>query len=216
MDDTQTRTVRFCPHCGNDATQTLHYTHRCYEEKWSNDGEPVAVPAVYFVVSCGTCNGFLVYADWGDIPNDDDFSNVTLLWPQIGLHESVPKRVSVIYSEALRIKQKAPNAFATQIRRALEAVTDDRNSKQGSLVQRLKELSHRGEIPPTLADVSDTLRILGNIGAHASETDIEPRQVHSIDEFFRAIVEYIYVAPSKLAEFKKTLRSNGSNTKNEA
>lgn len=216
MDDTQTKTVRFCPHCGNVAPQTLHYAHRCYEETWFEDGESTGVPAVYFVVSCQTCNGFLVYADWGDIPTDDNFSNVALLWPQIDLHKSVPKRVSNIYSEALRIKQNAPNAFATQIRRALEAVTDDRHAKPGSLVQRLKELAHRGEIPPTLAEVSDTLRILGNIGAHASEANIEPWQVHSIDEFFRAIVEYIYVAPSNLADFKKTLRNNGSNTNNEA
>jgi hypothetical protein len=216
MDDTHTKTVRFCPHCGNVAPQTLQYVHRCYEEEWSNDGEPVSMPAVYFVVSCETCNGFLVYADWGNIPNEDDFSKVDLLWPQIGLHPSIPKRVSNIYSEASRIKQNAPNAFATQIRRALEAVTDDRNAKPGSLVQRLKELAHRGEIPPILADVSDTLRILGNIGAHASETNIQPWQVHSIDEFFRAIVEYVYVAPSKLAEFRKTLRSSGDKTKKKA
>lgn len=204
-DQTSERVVRFCPRCGNVAQQQLRFTHRCYEEEWTDEGEPIGLPAVYFVVSCQTCDGLLVYGDWGDIPKADDFSKVGLVWPETNLYGSVPKPVVKIYEEAIRIKRLAPNAFATQIRRALEAIAEDRGAKPGSLVQRLRDLANRGEMPPTLAELGDTLRTLGNIGAHVSEQQIQPWQVHSIDEFFRAVVEYIYVAPSKLADFKKSL-----------
>lgn len=199
--------TKFCPHCGNISPQKLVYTHRCYEKEWTQDGEVFGLPAVYFVAICCTCDGILLYADYGDIPEADDFSKCSLLWPSIELHTSVPPSISEIYNEAARIKQLAPNAFATQIRRALESVCEDRKARAGNLNVRLKDLADRGEIPPTLAEVTDVLRTLGNIGAHAANESIKPWQVESIDEFFRAVVEYVYVAPSKLKEFRKTIET---------
>jgi len=216
MPDTSKAIVRFCPHCGNEAPQQLRFTHRCYEEEWTDDGERFGLPTVYFVASCQTCDGFLVYADCGDISEVIDFSKAGLVFPQTNLAGSVPKVVARIYEEAFRIKRVAPNAFATQIRRALEAIAEDRGAKAGTLVQRLRDLATRGEMPPTLAELSDTLRTLGNIGAHASEQEVQPWQVHSIDDFFRAVVEYIYVAPSKLVDFKKSLNAAASKKADEA
>jgi hypothetical protein len=37
---------------------------------------------------------------------------------------------------------------------------------------------------------------LGNTGAHADGKSIRLNQVDAVDKFLRAIVEYIYVAPS--------------------
>ncbi len=93
------------------------------------------------------------------------------------------------------------------IRRALEAICDDRGIEKGSLVQRLRQLAERGEVPPLLAEVSDTLRILGNLGAHSSDMSVTPPDTWAIDDFFRAIIEYVYVAPSKLNEFKEKLQN---------
>ena len=47
---------------------------------------------------------------------------------------------------------------------------------------------------PTLAEMSDVLRLIGNIGAHHGSAPVHPWQVHAIDNFFRAVVEYVYVA----------------------
>jgi hypothetical protein len=110
-----------------------------------------------------------------------------------------------VYAEAIRIKRNAPNAFAVMLRRALEAVCDDRGVEGGVLARRLKILADRGEMPPLLAEVSDVVRILGNMGAHASEMSVTPPDTWVLDDFFKAIVEYVYVAPSKLKEFKKNL-----------
>jgi hypothetical protein len=163
---------------------------------------------VYFVASCETCNHILVYRAVEDIPDDKYFTSGDLEYPESGeLHSSVPKTVSKIYSEALQIKSLAPNAFAVQIRRALEALCEDRGAKNGTLQKMLNELSTKGEIPSTLIEVTDLLGLLGNIGAHAPEDSVQPWQVRTIDEFFRAIVEYVYIAPSKIKEFREGLKN---------
>jgi len=81
-----------------------------------------------------------------------------LAYPQVGLDSSVPYSVAKIYREAERIKQIAPNAYAVQIRRALEAVCKDRGSLKKTLAQRLKELADKGEIPMALIEATDMLR----------------------------------------------------------
>jgi hypothetical protein len=144
---------------------------------------------------------------------DEQFHLTKLLWPESGVsHESIPEKVSTIYEEAARIKNIAPNAFAVQIRRALEAVCEDRGAQKKVLQAMLKELSDRHEIPPVLAEMTDVLRLLGNIGAHAADQSVRPSQVYALDEFFRAVVEYVYIAPSKLKEFRERLEKIKSKT----
>jgi hypothetical protein len=47
------------------------------------------------------------------------------------------------------------------------------------------------------------IRLVGNAGAHASGIKITVPQVWAIDDFIIAIIEYLYVAPAKIEEFKK-------------
>lgn len=166
---------------------------------------------------CETCLGILVYAAFDEYPEDGEFTQTRLMWPQSGVsHESIPERVTAIYEEAERIKHLAPNAFAVQIRRALEAVCEDRGAQGKNLQAKLRELAERREIPPVLSEMSDVLRLLGNIGAHAVEQSVRPSQVYALDEFFRALIEYVYIAPSKLKEFRDRLSKINHATKNRA
>jgi len=207
------RIITFCPHCGNRAPQKLVYT-QAYKGRWYSveSGEETRdkeiPPSTYFIAVCETCNEILVYHDAvEDYENEGIFNSSNLLWPESGLHKSVPKIVAECYSEAERIKNLAPNAFAVQIRKALEAICDDRGAKKGVLQYRLVELVSRGEIPKILADMSEVLRVLGNLGAHATEQGIKPILVGAINDFFRAVVEYVYVAPSKLEDFRSRLNN---------
>ena len=206
------RKVEFCPHCGNRSPQKLLHEQYCPGRGWSlTDDGAVELDMVYFVAVCETCNAILVYRAIEDIPDTKYFTACDLVYPQsVVLHKSVPVVIAGIYGEAARIKELAPNAFAVQIRRALEAVCEDRGAKSGTLQKMLKDLSERGEIPSVLAQVSDALRLLGNIGAHGIAESIKPWQVYTIDDFFRAIVEYVYIAPSKLQEFQKSSDAFGT------
>lgn len=211
------RRVAFCPHCGNRAPQRHILTQNYLGEGYSMDGDLAGTnfPCACYVAVCETCNQVLLYHAIIDVVEDKDFHLADLIWPDPGvLHRAVPKAVVDCYSEAARIKNLAPNAFAVQIRRALEAICDDRGIKKGALQRRLGELASRGEIPPVLAEMTDVLRLLGNIGAHAADQSVKPGHVWAIDGFFRAVVEYVYVAPSKLKEFRDGLK--GFKTKQES
>jgi len=100
---------------------------------------------------------------------EEGFADAVLLWPKFGLNKAVPERIRDIYDEASRIEHTAPNAFAGQIRRALEAICSERGATKGTLVENIQELANRGEIPKTLVEASDLLRLIGNIGVHASD-----------------------------------------------
>jgi hypothetical protein len=166
------------------------------------DGDEIPFDATYFIARCETCREILIYYS----STEEDFQLAELYWPDIGLNKSVPKEVSHIYDEAIRIKHLAPNAFAVQIRRALEAICKDRGTRKHNLAQQLNELAEKGEIPKTLSEASDILRLIGNVGAHASETEVHPLQAIAIDQFFKAIVSYVYVSPAMIKEFKENMK----------
>jgi hypothetical protein len=168
------------------------------------------MPSTYYVVSCDTCHGILVYLDFGERYEAEHFEDSDLVWPKKKtLHESAPKDIQRIYEEAALIQWASPAAFAVQIRRGLEAICLDRKVEQRNLRPALSELAKKGEIPPVLAEYTDVLRLLGNIGAHWTGQQVHPLQTPAIDDFFRAVIEYIYVAPSKLKEFKDRLAQFG-------
>jgi hypothetical protein len=51
------------------------------------------------------------------------------------------------------------------------------------------------------------------MGAHASEMSVTTPDTWVLDDFFKAIIEYVYVAPSKLKDFRGKLeerRKEGS------
>jgi hypothetical protein len=203
-----TKVIAFCPHCGNRASQRLVHTQN-YQGRWfvvsTGEEDTSGMTSTYYVAVCETCGEVLLYNDAVGEHTPETFNNAELRWPLSGLHKSVPKVVADCYLEAERIKNIAPNAFAVQIRRALETICDDRKAKKGVLQKRLKELVDRGEIPATLAEMSETLRVLGNLGAHSSDEGVKAMQVFAINDFFRAVVEYVYVAPSKLSDFHERL-----------
>lgn len=220
MVNEEIKAIAFCPHCGNRAPQKLVYIQG-YENRWfSEDGEESdrgSVPMnTYFVAVCETCSEVLIYSDAVGDNTSETFSDSQLLWPKSGLHKSVPRTIADCYLEAERIRNLAPNAFAVQIRKGLEAICDDRGAGQGNLQERLKELVSRGEIPATLAKMSEVLRVLGNLGAHATDQGIKQVLVWAMDDFFRAVVEYVYVAPSKLEDFQTRLDRLGKKGEQES
>lgn len=201
-----TQSVGFCPHCGNTTPQSLEGT--CARPPYKPEGAHY-----FFLAQCQTCHKGLTYRSMDETSFDCatadelfDASNCELVWPSVNiLHPCVPASISKIYTEASAIKTRAPNAFAGQIRRSLEAVCADRGTTRRTLAQNLDELVQRGEIPQTLSDMTDILRQMGNVGSHAGDEEIAPEYVDVLDDFFRVVIEYVYVAPHKVTEFRARL-----------
>jgi hypothetical protein len=55
----------------------------------------------------------------------------------------------------------------------------------------LEDRAARNEIPPVPAEMTEVFRSLGNLGAYARKQDVRAGQVLVIDDYIRAIVEYI-------------------------
>ena len=201
--------VAYCPHCGNQAPQRLIHKQSYFEKAWDAAGEPAEdAPWSSFVAACETCGNVLVYDNLGDQTEDKWFSKCELVYPRSPfLSPVIPQKIANSYAEAFRIRAISPNAFAVLIRRALEILCNERGVTKGTLAARLKILSDKGELPPVLSQTTDLLRLIGNIGAHGSEQSVHPLQVRAIDDFFTAIVEYLYVAPRKIADFQKRLQA---------
>ena len=198
---------RCCPHCGNTTPHELLF--ECAAPLiWYGDND---IPSrqedqepgqEYALIRCLTCRDLSLY------------SNIDVVgwqWPRLeypsnyDLDPCVPLIISANYKEARRVQNISPNAFAVLIRRALEALCYDRGLTKGTLASCLKELASKGEIPDKLVEASSVLRELGNAGAHHSIRQVTIPMTWAMDSFFRTLIEYVYVAPSKMQKFQQSL-----------
>lgn len=117
----------------------------------------------------------------------------------------VPKRIQRIYEEIWPLRHIAPNAFAGQIRRALEFICHDQKAQGRTLFEQLKDLSSRGVFPGYFSEITELMRLIGNLGAHAAEQEVDFWDAELLDDFFRAVVEYVYIAPSRIERLKERI-----------
>jgi hypothetical protein len=204
--------LAFCPHCGNQSHQKLIHTQVCeWVSRSLEDDKKLNLGRTYFVASCLTCNHILLYSMWGDNHPEEDYGEIFagcfLEYPASNnLHPSVPESIREIYREASGIKQSSPNGFAVQIGRALEALCRDKGAVGKNLHQQIDNLVNRHELPDTFAQALFLLKKMRNAGAHyGEEKPINEAQADGIDKFFRAVVEYVYVAPGMLGALKSSM-----------
>jgi hypothetical protein len=206
------RHVGHCPTCGNTAPQRIVYSHR-HGITWYDDQGRGARggPDIYsFLCICETCDAPVFYQ--GVDPNEDGSAWPPLAYPAVSEFGSeVPRNVRKIYDEAVKCKSHSPMAYALLIRKALEAICDDRGiekaaGKKSDLYHRLQVLLSRGDVPPLLAGMTDALREFGNIAAHEDPNAITVPMTWPVHELFITIIEYIYIAPARLAELRQALK----------
>ncbi|HEX9128919.1 MAG TPA: DUF4145 domain-containing protein, partial [Gemmatimonadaceae bacterium] len=162
-----------------------------------------------YLCICETCDAPVLYDGIDPFEIDGDWPSQVYPVPA-GFGTEVPLPVRRIYDQASKCKDSAPLGFVILIRKALEAICDDRGiakpkGREGDLFHRLQKLRASGDIPPTLARMTDVIRTLGNAAAHEARDEITVPMTWPVDEFFRAIVEYVYIAPAKLDKFEKSL-----------
>lgn len=210
------RRISFCPHCSNECTHQKTFEYNTATKEWDELRENLLGESqcTYFLAICETCNHpLLYYIDENTGVCDStasDFQNAELVWPQgFELDYIVPDTITHCYRTAARLRDSDPNAYAMQIRRALEALCDERGTVKSGLQRRLQDLAFKNEIPPLLAEMSEMLRVLGNVGAHDHQHYLSVSDTRVIDDFFRTVVEYVYVAPSRIRCFRAELAKFG-------
>lgn len=193
-----------CDHCSNTTFQTIVSAER----GWNNEE-----PRSYLLSICTICQGVMLREYPADITAEvrpgGPFKRVETnlleqLWPtSTSFSLDVPERIRTIYEEARLVKRKSPSSFVVQLRRAFEALAKDKQAPGHTLNSQIEWLISQGQLPSVFADMIHIARRIGNLGAHDSETEVTPEDVEVSDKFFRAVIEYIYVAPALVKKARK-------------
>ena len=188
-----------CGHCGNSAPHSVLLRHECVMPLTVPDGTVEKYPYRFTVLACSTCGAIELN---GGFEGDD----VQALYPrganflpdiaQMGDDPPpVPFEVLDVYGPAWRLRFLAPDAFAVQVRKALEIVCGDLEARGNSLHERLRDLASRGLLPEGLVGVTELIREVGNVGAHQPPKAVDRNDAELLDELFRLLLSYLYVGP---------------------
>ncbi|MCH7905524.1 MAG: DUF4145 domain-containing protein, partial [Armatimonadetes bacterium] len=184
-----------CLACGNETPHQILAEHT--ESVWDEDSREEIGIRTYLFVCCGTCREVAVHHDEGETTQS--------LWPlNAYLGPAVPKTVQKRYRDALTVKKRLPSAFAVQIRRALEAMCTEQGVSERNLAQALTALVKQLDLPAFAVDMARVSRQLGNKGAHDGP-DVTEQEAATLEDFFLALVEYVYIGPAKLRSYRAAL-----------
>jgi len=205
--------VARCPHCGNNTPHIILHQETRTEMLYSVDGEEIGLcPIYHYLTKCRTCGKISLFSNFEF--NDDGVSLASsfVLYPPIReITDSVPKEISDCYAEAKKVEKISSTAFSVLIRKALESICKEKSVHGKTLKEKVQNLAGEGIIPGAMAEMADTIRILGNIGTHDPALQLTSQDVEDMDSFFMTLVEYVYIAPQKLAALKKRIDSKKTN-----
>jgi hypothetical protein len=97
---------------------------------------------------------------------------------------------------------KANLACSVMCRRTLETLSMDLGLTNRTLSDNLQDLKSKGIIDGRLAEWGETLRKMGNIGAHANKGHISKQDAKDMLDFTIAICEYVYILTDKYEKFR--------------
>lgn len=129
--------------------------------------------------------------------------------------EYIPKTIRTDYEEACSILDLSPKASATISRRCLQGMIRDfwNISGKRSLKDEIDAIEDR--VDPDVKLVLDSLRQLGNIGAHPEKdinliVDIEPGEAKTLITFIEYLMDEWYVKKQKTKEMMDTIKQINS------
>lgn len=166
--------------------------------------------------ACATCQGLNIFGAFYGVDHDNEQLEQSRLHPRgadllppahmMSPNQPIPSRVLTEYREVWPLRQRTPTAFVGQVRRLLEFVCDDQGAAGKDLFLKLQDLTTKGVLPGYFKQITALLRRVGNMGAHASDTNLSVWDAELIDDFFRSVVEYVYIAPAKIKRMDMRLK----------
>ncbi|HZL09111.1 MAG TPA: DUF4145 domain-containing protein [Prolixibacteraceae bacterium] len=218
MNEQSTKILR-CYNCGNETRQVLvhHYVSYIMYDEIIMDGklEKVNNDFHYYNFKCSTCSGLNII---GGFDNEidielDKYKRLYPIGPNLRIpdhqilekQQPVPEEIIKIYEEIWFLRKQVPNAFANQIRKCLEMICNDNGANGRTLNDKLKDLKNKGLLPGTNEELVKIIREVGNLGSHASGHELDIWDVELLDEFFKTVIDYIYVVPMKMKRLNQRL-----------
>ncbi len=199
--------LMLCPHCGNRTVLEGRAEYRDVTVDWDSDANKLYITH-WRILQCLSCRK-IVLQQTSHSETDNylpaDFEE-KILYPVVRpTLTNLPVTIERAYRAALKVQNIEPNACAVLVGRTLEAACNHENANGKVLADKLNYLAESGRIPPTLAQMARQLKQLRNLGAHDAEDEITEEDVPIILDFLEAILEYLYVAPAKIAAVQARL-----------
>ncbi len=194
-----------CGHCHNTAPMEIvaNYSgvEAHYDEPFSFSWD---MGEVFKLLLCPSCKKVMLQEGFYHSEFYPDNYDPKIVWPKVEDEiKGLPENVDKAYRAAIKVRGVDTNAYAVLLRRVLEIVCIDRSAEGKTLHEQLIYLAEKDELPSKLGDLAKNLRLMGNIGAHATVGDLSENEVPYLDALCRAVLEYIYSAPKLLEEVEK-------------
>lgn len=123
--------------------------------------------------------------------------------------QHLPSDVAKFYGDALRVLDAGvPDAVAVQLRRTLEAAAADKGYSERVLVKNLEGMISDGLVTKDFGQALTHVRLLGNIGAHASDKSLSNDEVERALRFTTQFLRNVYEVPGELEELTASAASD--------
>jgi Domain of unknown function (DUF4145) len=193
-----------CRHCGNFAPMNIVASYYLSTKPEPQDPQEEYYDQYapkngynYELLLCLACKKITLREYWEHDYMATEDIEIETLYPAQGVKLFyLPSSIQKAYEAALKARAIDANAYAILLGRMLEVVCEDREVKGNRLIDKLEALAKKGEIPDNLLGVAHGLRMLRNIGAHEPLEGLSSDEIPILDDLSRAILEYIYVAPT--------------------
>ncbi len=200
-----------CPYCNHDTTLR--------DQDYVSDGKGFIIQdpveghkhlAWYYVVCPNPqCRKYALRVGLYEYaPNDDtsrwEIGDLIKIWDLVPSSRAkvypnyVPKPILDDYNEACLIVQLSPKASATLARRCIQGIIRDFwKIKPGRLVDEINQIKDKTD--PLTWDAIDSVRKVGNIGAHMETdinliVDVDPNEAEMLIELIEMLLKEWYVA----------------------
>lgn len=115
----------------------------------------------------------------------------------------IPEAIGLELRSAFDVRHRNNNAFAVCVGRTLEVICRSLNADGKDLYSQIKNLVQRGLLPEPLGRVADSIRLLRNLGAHASIGNVSDSEAEILHNLLIVVLEYLYKAPALLKQLEE-------------
>lgn len=191
-----------CPFC-NHSFPLIADTYSVYESSFSVSNSsgfgPTPVNSIHVkFYKCPSCNKTSLYIEG----INNDFKNISMpIYPNSlakQYPDYIPKFIRDDYNEAYSILNLSPKASATLSRRCLQGmIRDFWKISKSRLVDEIDELQSR--VTPSQWKAIDSLRKIGNIGAHMEKDvnviiDVDSGEAKKLLKLIELLIDKWYIA----------------------
>lgn len=165
----------------------------------------------HYLCQCENCSD-VTYVKFWEVDFDPDWAfRYETHYPLVSdpISVDLPPTVTAPFYEAGRcLNVGAALATVVMCRRTIEAVLSDKGAPKGrALSQSIKTLTKDHILHESMGNLADLVRLVGNIGAHHSDQEIDLAQARQTYALTKGLLDALYITPKHVAAIKERLEA---------